>query len=216
MGRFGTFSPVGRRTLGAVYDDARIKVDRYVVDETAVAQAILRRSVEDLEQSLAPDLEPGASDERRPDLRDRTSEEPIEAVLELARNAVGADLAMLTEMVEEQEVARRLVGDWPGLELDELEGASVPLQDTFCQRLLEGRIPSVIPDVQGDDRVRDLALARGLGVGAWMGVPLRTSDARLYLLCCLARAASPTLGPADVTKLRRFAVSVGLTLDLAA
>jgi hypothetical protein len=179
-----------RAKLGASGTD----VDRYVVDEAGVAEAILHHSAGTLRDDPGHD---------------------IEARLELARDAFDADMAMLTEIVEEREVARCVVGEWPGVSLRDLRGASLPLEDTFCQRLLERRIPPVIPDVRGDERVSDLVMAKALGVGAWMGVPLRTPDARLYLLCCLAREARPALGMADVVRLRRFAVSVGVALEVA-
>ena len=173
---------------------ANLDIDRYVVDEAGVAEAILHRSAGTLRED--PDHE-------------------IEARLELARDAFDVDVAMLTEIVEEREVARCVVGDWPGVTIRDLRGASLPLEDTFCQRLLERRIPPVIGDVRGDERVSDLVMAKALGVGAWMGVPLRTPDARLYLLCCLAREARPALGSADLMRLRGFAVSVGVALEVA-
>jgi GAF domain-containing protein len=171
-----------------------VDVDRYVVDEAGVAEAILHHSAGTLRDS--PDHD-------------------IEARLELARDAFDVDMVMLTEIVERREVARCVVGDWPGVTIRDLRGASLPLEDTFCQRLLERRIPPVIADVRGDERVRDLVMAKALGVGAWMGVPLRTPDARLYLLCCLAREARPALSAGDVMRLRGFAVSVGVALEVA-
>jgi hypothetical protein len=41
-----------------------------------------------------------------------------------------------------------------------------------------------------------------------MGTPIRLSDARLYLLCCLAREARPRLGERDVRVLEGFRRSV--------
>jgi GAF domain-containing protein len=173
---------------------ADVDIDGYVVDEARVAEAILHRS----------------AGTRRDD-----PDRDIEARLELARDAFDVDMAMLTEIVEQREVARCVVGDWPGVAIRDLRGASLPLEDTFCRRLLEGRIPPVITDVRGDERVCDLVMAKALGVGAWMGVPLRTPDARLYLLCCLAREARPALSAGDVMRLRGFAVSVGVALEVA-
>lgn len=133
-------------------------------------------------------------------------EQVIAGSLRLLRDLLGMDVAMLTEIHRGRETARHVAGRWPGL--GDLRAASLPLEDTFCQRLLEGRIDNLVADVVADERVRGLAMARDLGVGAWMGVPARASDARLYVLCCLARESRPDLGPADVAVLRGFVRSV--------
>ncbi len=103
---------------------------------------------------------------RRPE-RDRR----LDVLVGVTRDLLGTDVAMLTEIHQGREFARRVAGNWPPL--ISLEGASLPLEDTFCQRLLEGRIGNLVGDVEADERVRDLAMARQLGVGAWLGVPIR-------------------------------------------
>jgi GAF domain-containing protein len=84
----------------------------------------------------------------------------------------------------------------------------VPLEDTLCQRLLEGRIGNYVRDAAADERVRDLAMARELGVRAWLGVPIQPSSTELYMLCCLAREVRPDLGDREVRLLRGLAESV--------
>ena len=129
----------------------------------------------------------------------------------LARRTLGMDVAMVTEVQDGMEIARAVSGDWPGL--GQLAGASIPLEETFCKRMLEGEIENVVRDVAADDRARDLQLAKALGVGAWIGVPLDTSLARLYVLCCLSREAQPDLTERDVHALRGFAATLARALD---
>ena len=120
----------------------------------------------------------------------------------MLHNVLEMDIAILSEIRAGREVVRHAAGSWaPGLDL---QGASLPLEDTFCQRLLEGRIGEAVGDVAADERTRDLRMAIGLGVGAWMGTPIKLSDARLYVLCCLAREARPQLGERDVRVLEGF------------
>jgi GAF domain len=127
---------------------------------------------------------------------DSGSEGGIADALALAREQLDMDVALLTEVEEGREVIREAAGGWPGL--GPLRGLSTPFEDTFCKRLLEGRISNVVPDVAGDARVRDLELARRLGVGAWIGVPVHPTAARAWMLCCLARVARPALDNEDV------------------
>jgi GAF domain-containing protein len=147
-----------------------------------------------------------ASIARRDDEPDR-----INAVVRLTRDLMDMDVALLTEIHDGRETAREAAGEWPGV--GSLKGGSIPLEDTFCKRMLEGRIGNVVADVPNDEVVRDIGMARAFGVEAWIGVPIRLSDARLYVLCCLAREARPKLGERDLRMLRGLAESVGVELE---
>jgi GAF domain-containing protein len=130
----------------------------------------------------------------------------IAGALALARGQLAMDVALLTHVDNGLETVSEASGEWPVL--GSLEGRSVPFGETFCNRLLEGRISNVVTDAAHDNRVADLGMARDFGVGAWIGVPIELSDARLYILCCLAREARPELGPEDV----RFLTGLGETV----
>jgi ribosomal protein L37E len=137
----------------------------------------------------------------------------LDRLLRMTRDLVDTDIALLTEIRDGREIAQRVDGDWPG------EGAwhnaSVPLKDTFCQRMLDGRIGNYVRDVRADPRVSDLAMARQLGVGAWLGVPIEVSDTRLYILCCLARESRPSIGDREVRLLIGLATSMQAELQAA-
>lgn len=136
------------------------------------------------------------------------------ALLRMTRDLLDADVALLSEIRDGREIARVAAGEWPGI--GSLEGVSAPVGDTFCQRMLEGLIGNVIADAATDSRVSDLAMARRLGIGAWMGVPIELSDAELYVLCCLAREARPSIGAREVQLLTGLAASVRAELESTA
>src|SRR6187200_1554205 len=94
-------------------------------------------------------------------------------------------------------------------------GASAPLRDTICQRLLDGTIENIVHDAAADPRVRDLPVVRATGVGAYIGVPLTGAAARRYVLCCLAGEARPDLSERDVRFLRGLVESVRPAVDRA-
>ena len=87
-----------------------------------------------------------------------------------------------------------------------LRGRSVPLRDTICERLLDGRIGSMVADTRG--RAGAAAASRSATSRAYIGVPFTTADARAYVLCCLAHEARPDLGEADVRFLQGLAESL--------
>jgi GAF domain-containing protein len=138
------------------------------------------------------------------------SERRLDALMRLTRDLLDSDMAVLTEIGQGRETARRAAGEWPGM--DSFEGAWSPLEDTVCQRLLEGRIGNYIRDAQSDDRVNDLPMVRQLGIGAYLGVPIHLDDLRLYVLCCLDRESRPSLGEREVRLLSGLAESVRVEL----
>ena len=79
----------------------------------------------------------------------------------MTRDLLDTDVALLTEIRDGCEIARRVDGEWPGR--GSLHEASVPLENTFCQRMLDGRIGNYVRDAKADARVSDLAMARAPG-----------------------------------------------------
>lgn len=139
--------------------------------------------------------------------------EVVVSTLELARAEMSMDVAVLGEIHDGREVVRLVVGEAEPFGL--AVGASAPVEETFCQRLLEGRLSNVVRDAISDERVRDLEVARAAGIGAYIGVPLTTLDARLYILCCLAHERRPALGEQQVLFLRGLGETIIRELDLA-
>ena len=135
----------------------------------------------------------------------------IAGALTLAHEQLDMDVALLTQVDDGRETVRESVGEWPVI--GSLDGQSVAFEETFCARLLEGRISNIVSDAARDEGVNDLEMARALGVGAWIGVPIRASDARLYILCCLASEARPNLDDADVRFLTGLSETVASALE---
>ncbi len=130
----------------------------------------------------------------------------LAAALALAREETAMDVAALGEIRDGREIVRSLAGDGAsfGLKL----GASLPIHDTYCERLLQGRISSIVGNAQADQRVNDLRLTRQARIGAYIGVPISTQDARLYVLCCLAHEQRPELCERDVLFMRGLAATI--------
>jgi len=107
------------------------------------------------------------------------------------------DVAVLGEIRDGREVVRASPGEAETFGL--AVGASPPVEETFCPRLLQGRLGNVVRDAVGDERVRGLEVTRAARIGAYIGVPLTALDARLYILLrCLAHEQRPALGERDV------------------
>jgi GAF domain-containing protein len=147
----------------------------------------------------------------------RTDAEPhgaVERVLAVARRELRMDAALLSEVRDGREVVLWATGN--GRIPAVAPGASAPLRETICQRLLDGTVDSIVHDAAADPRVRDLPAVRDIGLGAYIGVPLTGAAARRYVLCCLASEARPDLSERDVRFLRGLVESVRPVVDRAA
>ena len=72
---------------------------------------------------------------------------------------------------------------------------ALPLEQTYCQRILDGRLPNLIPDVRAEDRAASMPISEAADVGAFASVPVVFSDGRLYgTLCAGSHDAKPDLG----------------------
>jgi signal transduction histidine kinase len=130
--------------------------------------------------------------------------EPVEQVLEAAREELGMDVAFVSEFADRRMVFRKLVGEAGSFGWE--EGQSVALDDTFCRRLLEGSLPNVIPDAKADGRVRVLQITGRAGIGSYVGAPIRFSDGTLYgTFCVLSHSPDPSLAERDARFVRVLA-----------
>jgi EAL domain-containing protein (putative c-di-GMP-specific phosphodiesterase class I) len=85
-------------------------------------------------------------------------------------------------------------------------GQSDPLEESFCQRVVDGRLPELIADATALPAALDLSVTTDLPVGAHLSVPIRLSDGQLYgTFCCFSRRPNPTLSDRDLTLMHLFA-----------
>ncbi len=135
--------------------------------------------------------------------------ETVERALAAVKEELGMDVAFVSRFDRRRMVFRKLVGD--GGSFGWREGGSVPLDDTFCRLLTEGRLPSVVPDAGADGRVSGLDVTGQAGIGSYVGVPIRFSDGSLYgTLCALSHSPDPSLRERDA---RFVAVLARLVAD---
>jgi signal transduction histidine kinase len=135
--------------------------------------------------------------------------ETLGRALAALKEELGMEVAFVSRFDRRRMVFRRLVGD--GGSFGWREGGSIPLDETFCRLLTEGRLPSVVPDAGADGRVRGLDVTGEARIGSYVGVPIRFSDGSLYgTLCALSHSPDPTLRERDA---RFVAVLARLVAD---
>jgi GAF domain-containing protein len=137
--------------------------------------------------------------------------ERVRHALELATRETSMDVAFVSEVAHDRETI--LWASKSDVYPEAQPGRSAALQDTICRRVLEARVSGVIPDAVGAAALRDVPMVRDGSIGAYLGVPLRTADAHLYMLCCLARERRPQLGDEDLRFLAGVAETVRAVID---
>lgn len=139
------------------------------------------------------------------------STEAVERILSLARAALDMDVALVGSF-DGDFVVQAVDGEyeWFGIEA----GTRIPAAQTYCQSMVQGELPHLVRDTAADERTADLPVTREAGIGAYLGVPIRLWDGTLYgTLCCLSRAAEPSLNQRDVRFMRVLAEIVADQLD---
>lgn len=136
------------------------------------------------------------------------SYQSIEHILSAAREILGMEVAFVSEFVGGEQVYRSLEGDAASFGLE--EGKGIALEATFCQRVIEGRLPNAVPDARSDERVNDL----DADIGAYVGIPLRFSDGKLYgTMCCMSHSPDPSLNERDAEFTRVLARLISEQLE---
>src|SRR5215211_5125816 len=100
---------------------------------------------------------------RRCHMSDRTPG-PIEYMLRDVREALQMDVAFVSQFSEDQLVFRAIEGDEESFGWQ--EGESFPIDESYCKRVLDGRIPQVVPDAKGEDATKDLRVTSEADIGA--------------------------------------------------
>lgn len=142
----------------------------------------------------------------------RDHDDVIEGTLALAREQLGLDAAHVSEFADGRQVLRHVEGGADAFGLK--PGSEFPLEGTYCLRVVQGRLPNVVADTSAEPEVRDLAMTREAGLGAYVGVPITTSSGEVRgTLCCLSRSPDPALAERDIAFMHVLARLIGDRLE---
>jgi len=123
--------------------------------------------------------------------------ETIEQLLSTVREALEMDVAFVSEFAGGRLVFRALEGDAESFGWREGEG--FPLDESYCKRVLDGRLPNLIPDARSEALTKDLWVTREADIGSYVAVPVVLSDGRPYgTLCCVSHKPDPRLRERDL------------------
>lgn len=131
----------------------------------------------------------------------------VRRLLRSIGDQLGMDVAYIAALSDEQ-VFHFIEGD--GASFGFGVARAVPAEQTYCRRMVDGEIPSLICDAVNDPLVKDMRATAKAGIGAYLGVPIVLPDGTTYgTLCAMSHTARPDLDAERVESLRRYAGLVG-------
>lgn len=132
------------------------------------------------------------SDAADPELPDA-----VPQVLKLLRTKLGMDVAFVSQFDDGRRTIKAVdsAPDFSPLQA----GRSDPVEESWCQRVVEGRLPEVMPDAR-----KFVAAGKapdpGFPIGTHLSTPVRLSDGGVYgTLCCFSRSVD---ADTDIERLR--------------
>src|SRR6185369_110641 len=142
----------------------------------------------------------------------RSSHEIVMETLHSVRTLLGMEVAFISEFRDGRRVFRYV--DSHGGAAPVCGGASDPLEESYCQRVIDGRLPELIWDATQIPEALTLPATTALPVGAHLSVPIRFSDGQVYgTFCCFSTYPESTLNDRDIRAMRLFAEVTGKLLE---
>lgn len=136
----------------------------------------------------------------------------ITDVLLMLRRQLRMDVVFVSEFVDGERVFRFVEG---GEALGLHAGDAAPLEQSYCQRVVEGRMPELVTDAAPLVARGDLP-ETGIAVGAHLSTPVVLPDGRVYgTVCCFSTAAQPELQGSALACLRQCARLVARKVEAA-
>jgi GAF domain-containing protein len=136
----------------------------------------------------------------------------IERALNAAREQLGMDAAYIATVDAREQTIEAMSGTTNAGAL--VEGAVIPVEQTYCARMLKGQIPNIVPDVNAEPALRKVTVIQN--IGAYIGVPVTLSDGRVHgSLCCASNQARGDLGEAELRFMHVLAGIVAAQIERA-
>ncbi len=127
----------------------------------------------------------------------------VDRILKAVRTHLGMDVAFAANVTSTQTVIRHAD---TAARAPFKAGDSFPVDDGYCKRILDGRIPALIHDAAAVPEVAGLACTREMPIGAHLSVPLRLSDGSVYgTFCCFSFQPDHSLTQRDTDMMHAFA-----------
>ena len=147
------------------------------------------------------------------DSSDPLLDDSVSNLLHTMRARMAMDVVFVSEFIDGRRMFR-YVDRAPGTPAIDA-GGSNPVEESVCQRVVEGRVPELVQDLaKVDMRQADLP-ELPFQIGAHLSTPIVLKNRSVYgTLCCFSAAPRPDLVQDDLDKLRMVAQLVARKVEL--
>jgi len=139
---------------------------------------------------------------------DETQEPALDRWTRLGSSLLSAPICLLSMVDRDRQYFKSQVG----LPAEVAQTRETPLSHSFCQHVVAEQGPLVVSDARQDLRVRDNGAVRDLGVIAYAGQPVTTSDGHTLGSFCVIDSKPRSWSAAELALLEDLAV--GLTTEI--
>jgi len=137
----------------------------------------------------------------------------ISKLLRRVREAFRMDVVFVSEFTGGMRVFRHVDASAQAAGIVNA-GAGDPLEESYCQRIVDGRLPRAIPDAAKVPEAAALPATQQIPVGAHLSVPIRLHGGAVFgTLCCFSRAPQPSLADSDAQALEAIANLIAAGID---
>lgn len=133
-------------------------------------------------------------------------------IIRLLRQHLGMDIAFVSKFVAGRREFRHVDTAEPDCPV--CPGAGDALEDTYCQRIVDGRLPALIPDVNDFPAATALPITEELNIRSYIAAPIRLADGTLYgTFCCYSHSPDRSLNERDLAMMRVCADMTACQID---
>lgn len=138
--------------------------------------------------------------------------ETMICLVQSVRKRLGMEVAFVSEFVDGRRMFR-FVDSSEGVDII-AAGQGGPLDESYCQRVADGRLPELIHDAQQLPAALELPVTRSLPVGAHVSVPIRLGNGAVFgTFCTFSRYPNESMDERDLAMVRVFADLAGAMIS---
>jgi GAF domain-containing protein len=120
------------------------------------------------------------------------------------------DAAYVSTITPQAQEIDEFVGDSTALGYG--AGSVIPIEETYCSRMLSGQLANVVPDTRAEPAVRDLRATKR--IGAYVGVSIKLADGTIHgTMCAASSTPRPGLGDEELRFMHVLARIVAEQID---
>lgn len=127
-----------------------------------------------------------------------------QSLLQAIRQHLNMEVAFISELVGDRRVFRYVDAEQDAQWMR--PGDSDLREESYCQRVIDGRLPELIRDAQSQPGARDLPVTHSVPIGAHLSIPIRLSNGSVFgTFCTFKRDADSSLDGIHLALVRVFA-----------